>query len=161
MAKGPVVRDGMRRVRTPGMKFEGKGRTKQEFAKDCDINLIMEKYKRTGMIEHVKRYEGSYGSFLGGQDFQTAMFAVAQAREMFESLPAETRARFGNDPAAFLHFVEDEKNIDEMRELGLLEVPPEIPPEKPVEPSISPERDAANHPPPDDGSEAPESSQER
>ena len=40
---------------------------------------------------------------------------------MFEELPATIRKKFENDPAKFLDFVNDERNADEMVELGLRE----------------------------------------
>jgi len=40
---------------------------------------------------------------------------------MFNDLPSSIRSRFGNDPAAFLDFVQDENNADEMVKLGLTE----------------------------------------
>ena len=41
------------------------------------------------------------------------------AQDMFESLPADIRTKFGNDPGRFLDFVEDPQNEEELIELGL------------------------------------------
>jgi len=67
------------------------------------------------------------------QDYHASVNAVLEAREMFESLPSSVRRRFGNDPAAFLDFVGDEENRDEMEKMGLLKagkVSPEGEPDK-------------------------------
>lgn len=54
------------------------------------------------------------------QDFQEAMFIVAQGKSMFEELPGEIRKRFSNDPAQFLGFVQNPDNMDEMARMGIL-----------------------------------------
>lgn len=111
--RNPVVRN-----------FAEVGRTKQEFKETVDINNILRKYIKTGNLEHMNQHEARY-SFCTGDDFQSAMEKVVEAQDMFMDLPAETRNRFANDPAQFLDFVQDPKNLDEMRELGLaVAVPP-------------------------------------
>jgi len=96
---------------------EGKG-AKQQFKDECDINLIMLKFQRTGMITHVNRHEPSYGD-VPSQSYHEAMEIVRQANEMFAEVPASIRKKFGNDPAAFMEFVSEEKNVEELRKLGL------------------------------------------
>lgn len=105
-------------------------RTKQSFAKECDINHIMSRYEKTGLIAHVNRVQGQYGDFAGPPDYQEAMNMVVRAGDMFMSLPAKVRARFGNDPGEFLAFVTDAANAEEVVKLGLAVVRE---PEKPVE----------------------------
>jgi len=100
----------------------GVSMTRQSFKKDCDINYIMAKYQKTGLIEHVNRYQGNYGDFLTVDDYQSSMIKVMQANEAFESLPSSLRKRFSNDPAEFLSFVQNPDNRDEMIELGLIDV---------------------------------------
>ena len=98
----------------------GESLTKQSFKDECDINNIMRKYEQTGVLMHARQHMGQYGDFLGAPEYHEAMNAIVLADEMFMSLPSKVRAKFGNDPAAFLAFVQDEKNSEEMRELGLL-----------------------------------------
>lgn len=97
--------------------------TKQSFAKECDINSIMAKYQKTGLIDHVNKYEGRYGDFTNVSDYQTSLNAVMAAQDEFLSLPSSLRARFANDPAQFLHFVHDENNREEAINLGLIQAP--------------------------------------
>lgn len=99
------------------------GRTHQNFAKECDINTILAKYKKTGLIDHVARHNGQYGDFTDPVDFETAMNLVVNAQEMFMELPADVRSQFGNDPGAFLNYATNPENASGMRDLGLL--PPE------------------------------------
>lgn len=93
-------------------------RAKQSFKDQSDINVLMGRYLRGGSIDHFARHGAKYGEF-PPQTFHEAMNTVRAAEEMFLDLPAAQRKRFGNDPALFLEFVQDEKNLDEMRKLGL------------------------------------------
>jgi phage internal scaffolding protein len=98
----------------------GESRTKQSFKKECDINLIMAKYQKTGAITHFNKHQQNYG-IADGSTFQDAMNLVCEAQEMFNDLPSSIRSRFGNDPAAFLDFVQNDENADEMARMGLIE----------------------------------------
>lgn len=93
--------------------------TKQSFKNECDINVIMAQYLKTGVIDFAQKHAPRYGDATGA-DFQDAMLIVAESRSMFNDLPANLRNRFNNDPALFLDFVHDEANREEMAELGLL-----------------------------------------
>ncbi|AJK28258.1 putative minor capsid protein [Eel River basin pequenovirus] len=114
------------RVRLP-FETTGKSLTQQNFRGETDINFIMKKYEKHGVIEHLNRYAGDYSDVTGVQDYQTSLNQVMAAQEMFMSLPASIRGRFDNDPAQFLAFATDGENVDEMRNLGLME------PERPEE----------------------------
>lgn len=93
---------------------------------ECDINNIMRKFEKTGMVEHVRSVEGSYGDFTGfPQSYHDSLNQVLAAQQMFESIPAKVRKRFNNDPGEFLTFVENPDNIDECRKLGLAVAKPE------------------------------------
>ncbi len=97
---------------------EGTGRTRQSSRDECDINVIMAKYAKTGFINHFARHGGDYG-FASSVDFHGAMNIVTKADQMFADLPADARNRFHGEPAEFLDFVADPANLDEMRVLGL------------------------------------------
>ena len=99
--------------------FPPKGRTKQSFKDECDINKILAKYQKTGAIAHVNKHGAEYG-FATSLDFTGAMLLIKQAQNMFDGLPSSIRNRFANDPAQFLDFVQDANNEKEMRTLGLL-----------------------------------------
>lgn len=103
-------------------------RTQQHMAGETDINNIMRKYEKTGILTHVSRYAGQYGDFSGVPDYKTGVELVMAADEMFMSLPAKIRDRFNNDPAQFIDFATDEENLEELRSMGLapkLPAPPE------------------------------------
>lgn len=98
----------------------GVSATHQAHKDECDVNRIMAKWQKTGVLEHRNTYQGNYGDFTNlPMDYQESLNAVIAAEEMFSSLPGKVRKRFGNDPANFLEFVQDPSNRDEMIELGL------------------------------------------
>ena len=39
--------------------------TKQSFADECDINNIMKRYIKDGVVNHLNTYQGNYGDFTG------------------------------------------------------------------------------------------------
>ena len=91
----------------------------QQHQKDeVDVNKIMERYTRTGVIDHVNKYQGQYGEATG-ISYHEAMNEIIKADDMFMELPSKVRKRFGNDPAQFLEFVSDPDNHDKIYEYGL------------------------------------------
>lgn len=109
-----------RRVPRLPQNTVGVSRTKQAFAPECDINNIMKRFEKAGIIEHVAKTGGRYGDFTDApSSYHEAMEQVVLAQQMFLSLPAKVRARFSNDPGEFLSFVGDPANQDELIRLGL------------------------------------------
>lgn len=100
--------------------------TKQSFRDECDINVIMARYQATGVLPVVQVKEGRFLD-VPVDDYQTAMFKVAEAKSMFAGLPAKVRDRFGNDPGKLLEFLQDDRNVAEARELGLVKPEVDIP----------------------------------
>lgn len=98
----------------------GPVRTKQAHKDECDIHRIMAQYKQSGLIHHVNSRAAMYVDVSEMGDYREALQQVEVAQGLFMELPAKTRAEFDNDPAAFLDFVSDPANEEEMRELGLL-----------------------------------------
>lgn len=104
------------------------GMTEQHHKDQCDVNTIMAKYIKTGLIDHVQQYAGEYMDLASDPDFHTSMNKVKAAEAMFLTVPAAVRAVFDNDPGKFLEFVTDPDNIDEIREMGLAPQPEAVPP---------------------------------
>lgn len=102
------------------LHMRGEPITKQSQKDDCDINLIMARYVKTGVLDHQRAHGGEYG-YASADTFNESMQIVAKGKTMFEELPSQIRTKFENDPAKFLDFVQDNKNIDEMAEMGLAE----------------------------------------
>ena len=93
--------------------------TEQSHLKECDVNNIIAKYDKTGLIDHISQFEGEFGD-VSGIDFRSALDLVTHASESFMSLPASVRARFDNTPELLLKFMEDAGNRDEAIALGLI-----------------------------------------
>lgn len=115
-------------------------RTRQEFAPECDINTIMERYEATGVVSHVNRAEPMYLDTTIYPDLQGAMDKFREASVAFNSLPAKVRKEFDNDPQKFIDFASDpdakhdgheKTNLERMREWGLAE--PVKAPERPIQ----------------------------
>ncbi len=94
-------------------------KTLQSPTAETDINFIMKKYEKTGLITHLSTHKGKYGNFLPAVDYHEAANSLILANDMFMSLPAGIRTRFDNDPAKFLEFAQDPENVDELIEMGL------------------------------------------
>lgn len=94
--------------------------TKQSDMDSCDINKILAKYEKTGILPDMIKENPQYGDFSNPIDYQESLNIVIHAQEQFDALPALVRRRFDNDAAKFLAFASDERNLEEMGELGLL-----------------------------------------
>lgn len=94
--------------------------TEQHHKKECDVNEIIKKYDRTGVITHVSKIEGRFGD-MTGMDFQAMQNKVAKANSMFEQLPYDIKKRFNQSPAELLTFMESADNRAEAIKLGLID----------------------------------------
>lgn len=104
-------------------KFTLPSRAKQFFKDECDINIIMGKYRERGIIAHVNKYKGHYGHLGVQGDYHDHLNSVMEAESAFMSLPAKIRKEFNNDPDKFVSFVSDPDNQDEINKMGLGENP--------------------------------------
>lgn len=93
--------------------------TKQSFRDECDINNVMARYQSSGELPAINQTAPQYLD-VTGLDYQQAMETVAGAQSLFNDMPSSIRNRFQNDPSLFLDFCSDERNRDEMAQLGLL-----------------------------------------
>jgi len=102
--------------------------TQQQFREEADINTIVRRFGLTGQLPENPRLP-TYGDFTEVTDYQTALNAVRLADESFMALPAPIRAEFDNDPQKLLLALDDERNADRLRELGLLNPKAELTPQ--------------------------------
>lgn len=110
-----------------------KGRTKQAFADQVNINNIIAKFGKTGMISHVNGRQPFYGDVSGISSYEDALSIVRKADELFNGMSSSVRERFGNDPVEMIEFLQDPKNLEEARSLGMVAMPP-VAPVAPVTP---------------------------
>lgn len=83
----------------------GKSRTKQSFKADCDINNILKRFDKTGVLTHMNQRQPLYIDASEMLSYRDALNQVAQVNQHFEDLPSAIRAEFDNDPALYLDWV--------------------------------------------------------
>ncbi|WNK14170.1 MAG: internal scaffolding protein [Microvirus sp.] len=138
------------------ISFTGPGRTKQAFKDECDINILMAKYLKTGLMEHVNQALPQFED-VTSLDYQNAQNLIADAMSMFEDIPSKIRNRFDNDPGKLLDWVHNPANAVEAAELGFLNLdlcPPgygRTPPPTGAAGGTAEARSASATPPPKDG----------
>lgn len=115
-----------------GLECKDPSLTKQSFADESDINNIMKRFEKTGVLPDLQNITGIYADVSDVPDFQTALAIVDKGNSLFMQLPASIRSRFQNDPALFLDFVSNPANRDDLVEMGLIESPPATPPATPA-----------------------------
>lgn len=107
-------------------------KTDTSWGPDTDVNNIVNKWTRTGQNPHPARSDGQYVDISQVTDLMGAVEVVQQASASFDALPSELRATFQNDPIQMVEFLNDPKNHDQAREMGLL--PPQPKKQAPPEP---------------------------
>lgn len=112
--------------------FKEPSRTVQASKDECDVNKIMAKYQKNGLLTHLNRFEGKYDDVSNAVEYQEALNIVRESERVFMTLPSSVRAKFENDPGAFMAFVNDPSNANEMITLGLRRAPIEEPGPIPV-----------------------------
>ena len=121
-----------------GLVCEEPTRAQQHHKDECDINIILERFGKTGQVP-VNAISGTYGDFSGVHDYHTAMNALIASESEFAALPAQMRTRFDNDPSKLIEFLDNPQNKAEAEKLGLINTTSSIEPvavSKPVtEPS--------------------------
>lgn len=103
-----------------GLHCEDASLAQQHFKDETDINNILRQFNITGQLPTAP-LSPRYGDFTGIVDYQSALNAVIAAEDGFMSLPADTRAKFGNDPEQLIQFLADEGNRAEAEKLGLVD----------------------------------------
>lgn len=117
-----------------GVACEEPSLAQQQFKDECDINNILRQFNITGQLPD-QPLSPKYGDFSGISDYKTALDRVIAADEEFMNLPATLRARFDNDAANLISFLDNEENRLEAEKLGLLEPKQDLQSVPPVEAS--------------------------
>lgn len=106
-------------VDRPTVDF-GKSLTRQSDAESADINVIMNRFEKTGVMP-VNAREAVFADVSQIGSFRDAQDAIIRGQEAFMALPAAVRARFENDPVQLMDFASDPANLPELVKLGLVE----------------------------------------
>lgn len=99
------------------------GRTQAQYLEECDINVVVAKYRRADEPWPVNRNgaEPMYADLPDSTDLHSALTMVQDATNAFESLPAEVRERYLNDPVNFLSALQTPSERDFLLDTGVLE----------------------------------------
>lgn len=103
-----------------GLACEEPTLAQQQFKDETDINNILRQFNITGQLPE-STLPPKYGDFSGISDYKTALDRVIAADEEFMNLPATLRARFNNDAAELIEFLNNDQNRLEAEKLGLIE----------------------------------------
>lgn len=97
-------------------------KTDQSFKEMQNVNNIMKKYRAVGINYNnmPNAAKGVYGDFSDVKDYRTAMQASLDVQHAFMQLPSDIRKRFQNDPQELAEFLNDPKNHEEAKRIGLL-----------------------------------------
>ena len=109
-----------------GLLCSDESLTQQSFKDEADINTIVRRFGLTGQLPQDLQMPVS-GDFTGISDYHTAMNMVLAAQDEFLRVPADVRARFQNDPAQLMAFLDDPANRAEAESLGLVTAAPAAP----------------------------------
>ena len=107
-----------------GWKSSVPSMTQQQFKDEADINYIVSIYDSSGVMPTFhgdgQPAQPVFGDFASLPDNAQEMYnRMIEAKNNFDSLPLEVRKRFNYDPAAFLDFVDNPENLDELVAMGL------------------------------------------
>lgn len=103
----------------------GKGRTKQSFKDESNINFIMAKYAKTGVLPQARQDQlGQFLDLPDQIDLHTALQFMDVGSEAFEKLPAQLRKTFNNSPVEFLEALQSADHRDMLIEFGIFNRPP-------------------------------------
>lgn len=100
-------------------------RTKQAFKDQCDFNLVLKNFQKTGVMTHYNGRTPQYGDFSLAGDLQSSLEAVRAAQADFAALAAPVRAAAANNPVQFLEMMADPDGIKVLQEAGLEVFDPE------------------------------------
>ncbi len=145
-----------RELRQFAISFPPEGNlTEQSHRDDLNINNILKKFQKTGVIDHVKEHGATYGD-VPAQDFREAQEIITTASSMFEELPSRARKHFDNDPAKFLEAMQNpDTKTETLHKIGLLN--PDYTPPNATEEHIEAQKGSEATSPSEGGSDAPAS----
>lgn len=100
--------------------IEGPTMTQQHMAAETDINNIVSKYLKTGVLGNpTNPRRAMFGDFTS-VDYQNMQNQIADIDNEFSALPSRLRKKFGNDPYQLVRWIEDPRNYAEAVKLGLI-----------------------------------------
>lgn len=109
--------------RVGDVECKEKTMTQQSFANEVDVNQIVARALKTGILGDplsIQRRQEIFGDFSEIGSYQDALNRVINAQKAFDELPADIRSRFNNEPGLLMEFLSNPGNRDEAIKLGLI-----------------------------------------
>lgn len=103
-----------------GFHTSGKCRVKREFKDVVDVNNIVNRYVKHGVMPELRK-SGMYADVSKYGDYAECLAKVEKGNELFSSLPSEIRNRFNGNPQEMIDFLNNPENREEMIKLGFLD----------------------------------------
>ena len=98
--------------------------TRQSFAKEADINVIMSRYAVSGVLVDPRNVDSArvarFGDFSDITDYAHLVARIRQADEDFMTLSSDVRAKFNNSVEDCLSWISQPEHVVEAVKLGLL-----------------------------------------
>ncbi len=98
---------------------EGESLTEQQFAEESQIINKIRRYDSQGFFDSINRNPAQYTDFTQVRDLADAIDQIEQARDSFQTIPADIRKQFNNSASEFFEFASKESNFPELVKLGL------------------------------------------
>lgn len=97
----------------------GKTKTDQSQTATTDINKIMARYKKTGVVSSWNHKQPTYGDVSMVTDFREAVELAGDTWDHFMELDAEIRGAADNDPGIFLSMLTSPEGTQALVDAGL------------------------------------------
>lgn len=98
---------------------ENPSKTEQSKASEANINTIMARAIKTGMVP-IRTVSPLYGDFSECVTYHETLDKINEAYDDFMKIPSQIRNRFQNDPHKFMEFLQNPNNLEEAIALGLV-----------------------------------------
>ncbi len=93
-------------------------RTKQSMKDECDVNLIVAQFTKTGFMSHVSQGLPTYVDVSELTDYRSAIEHVRSVELYFAGLPAKVRSQFENDAVSFMEYLDGGASEEDLKALG-------------------------------------------
>jgi len=93
----------------------------QQYKDSTDVNTIMNKYEKTGVVTHLAKSQGYFKELGEPEDLLDAKMRLIKAERAFDALPAEIRAQCDHNPANFLTMLKDPTKKELLTQYGILD----------------------------------------
>lgn len=97
--------------------------TQQHFEHECNINNIMCRYMKTGILpDPLSSSSPTYADVSDFPSFEEAQNKLCRVKECFEGLPSEQRRQFGDNVNNFVQFMSDTNNLEKAHQMGIIDL---------------------------------------